>query len=342
MDQEKKIKIDPQIIQASNKAYIQLINQQANTLYDQQLFEHFYRSRSLYTLRNYRFSLNLFEAYLEAAQVFSLDLYHHVQDWQGIEYGLVGLFIEELHLKGYALGTVKLVLNTIKVYARLAARGGVILQGDLLKILEIECSVQKVSQTEKKQIKRFKKGAPNFLSEEQFSSLINRIDLQHMNGTRDVAIFYLFFELGLRLGELVLLNREDYDAISRQLTITRTKVGLVQTHLLSERAGATLDSYLEKLPPTREEALFVNLRRTQYYLKRLSHRGVQKLFDRVQAHIGLKDFSPHDLRHSWATNAVARGIDLDQLREAGGWASYKMPLAYLAKRKIANLGLYEA
>jgi integrase len=52
--------------------------------------------------------------------------------------------------------------------------------------------------------------------------------------------------------------------------------------------------------------------------------------------IGLKHLSPHDLRHYWASAAIAGGTDLLALQEAGGWASLDMPRRYVERAKIAN------
>ena len=53
---------------------------------------------------------------------------------------------------------------------------------------------------------------------------------------------------------------------------------------------------------------------------------------------GIDNLSPHDLRHDWATRAVARA-PLSTVQAAGGWASPVMPLRYAAAGAIANDGL---
>jgi integrase len=52
--------------------------------------------------------------------------------------------------------------------------------------------------------------------------------------------------------------------------------------------------------------------------------------------IGIEHLSPHDCRHFWATSASEAGTDLEQLKQAGGWASLEMPSRYIKRRKIAN------
>lgn len=55
--------------------------------------------------------------------------------------------------------------------------------------------------------------------------------------------------------------------------------------------------------------------------------------------IGIKNLSPHDLRHSWATEHAQRGVNVKDLQQAGGWSSLYMPLHYVQDSEIANEGL---
>ena len=55
--------------------------------------------------------------------------------------------------------------------------------------------------------------------------------------------------------------------------------------------------------------------------------------------IGIKNLSPHDLRHSWATEHARQGVNVKALQQAGGWSSPSMPLHYVQENDIANEGL---
>ena len=55
--------------------------------------------------------------------------------------------------------------------------------------------------------------------------------------------------------------------------------------------------------------------------------------------IGIKNLSPHALRHSWATEHAQRGVNVKDLQQAGGWSSPYMPLQYVQDSEIANEGL---
>ena len=67
--------------------------------------------------------------------------------------------------------------------------------------------------------------------------------------------------------------------------------------------------------------------------------GIRSIQSRVRLlgeDIGLKQLSPHDLRHYWASAAIAGGTDILALQEAGGWASLAMPRRYVERARIAN------
>jgi integrase len=64
-----------------------------------------------------------------------------------------------------------------------------------------------------------------------------------------------------------------------------------------------------------------------------SYPGPRQL---LGASVGLKQLSPHDLGHYWATAAIADGTDLLALQEAGGRASLAMPRRYVERAKLAN------
>jgi integrase len=70
--------------------------------------------------------------------------------------------------------------------------------------------------------------------------------------------------------------------------------------------------------------------------------SIRAIFNRVRLlgrQIGLSDLSPHDCRHTWATLASRAHTPLERLMDAGGWASYAMPLRYIQSNEIANDGV---
>lgn len=67
--------------------------------------------------------------------------------------------------------------------------------------------------------------------------------------------------------------------------------------------------------------------------------GKSAIYQRVRFlgdQIGIEHLSPHDCRHFWATSASEAGTDLENLKQARGWASLEMPSRYIKRRYIAN------
>lgn len=54
----------------------------------------------------------------------------------------------------------------------------------------------------------------------------------------------------------------------------------------------------------------------------------------VEAVISLR--IPWDCRHFWAISASEAGTDLENLKQADGWASLEMPSRYIQRHHIAN------
>ena len=59
----------------------------------------------------------------------------------------------------------------------------------------------------------------------------------------------------------------------------------------------------------------------------LTRSGLQSLLKRWQARLGVK-LSAHRFRHTWATQMLRSGVDLETLRLLGGWTDYTMLRTY--------------
>jgi len=182
-----------------------------------------------------------------------------------------------------------------------------------------------------------------FLDFEQIEGLLNMPSLSSPQGLRDKAILELLFSTGLRVSELVGLNREDIDLKRREFGV-KGKGGRVRVVFVSERAARWLRRYLK----TREDdwkPLFVNYRGTgkkdpgeedergkaremidlkKYDVdygeaRRLTARSVQRLVKRYarKARLPIK-ITPHGIRHSFATDLLRAGADIRSVQELLG------------------------
>jgi integrase len=121
------------------------------------------------------------------------------------------------------------------------------------------------------------------------------------------------------------------------MTFYREKVDLVQTHDLTPDTLRAAQAYLPDVEG--EVALFPGYPSAEGSVQALTQRAVHARVRVLGQQIGIKDLSPHDCRHYWATQAMRSGTSVDRLQEAGGWKSPAMPLRYATRARKANEGV---
>ena len=162
-----------------------------------------------------------------------------------------------------------------------------------------------------------------FLDDDQVERLLTAPNISKESGLRDRAILEILFSTGLRVSELVSLNRD-------QINLKRREFGVIgkgrKTRLvfLSSRACEWLENYFN----AREDMwipAFVRYSKdkAEPYEKgekmRLTARSVQRIVEkyRKQANLPVK-ITPHGLRHSFATDMLSHGAGLREVQEMLG------------------------
>ena len=160
-----------------------------------------------------------------------------------------------------------------------------------------------------------------FLTLEQLKKLFSAPDSSTPQGLRDRAILETFFSTGMRIAELVALNREQ---INLKPDTQELEVGIVgkgarlRTIYFSERTIECLAKYL-KIRKDKEKALFVNQRKVP---QRLTPRAIEKMMKKYAIVAGIPiTTTPHVLRHSFATDLLSKGVDLRIIQEFLGHKS---------------------
>ncbi|MGB9882988.1 MAG: tyrosine-type recombinase/integrase [Microgenomates group bacterium] len=162
-----------------------------------------------------------------------------------------------------------------------------------------------------------------FLLPEELEKLFQVVDVSSIVGLRDRAILEILFSTGLRVSELVSLNREQVNLESGEFGVVG-KGGKARVVFLSKRAKEWLKKYLDKRTdpysplfirysgPKAKEGL------TNEKL-RLSVRSVERMIDKYRKKAGiLFRIGPHVLRHSFATDLLSHGADLRSVQEMLG------------------------
>lgn len=164
-----------------------------------------------------------------------------------------------------------------------------------------------------------------FLDLEQLKRLFTVPDVSRLKGLRDRAILEVLFSTGMRVSELVSLDRDQVDSFLDEgyleLGIVG-KGGRARTVYFSPRTLKWLKKYLDKRGEDDAEALFVNLRKRSDASRRLTVRSIENIVKKSALKAGLpSNTTPHVLRHSFATNLLSQGVDMRTVQEFLGHKS---------------------
>jgi site-specific recombinase XerD len=161
-----------------------------------------------------------------------------------------------------------------------------------------------------------------FLDKDQVDRMATQADTSKIDGLRDRAILELLFSTGLRVSELVSLNRDKVNLERREFGVIG-KGGKSRLVFVSDRAADWIKRYLDK----REDffkPLFI-----RYSGKEITENGGEKMRLTVRSIERLvKKYSRlarlpveptvHTLRHSFATDLLTNGADLRSVQEMLG------------------------
>lgn len=165
----------------------------------------------------------------------------------------------------------------------------------------------------------------SFLEPEELERLFGAIKTDNPVGLRDRAILELLFSGGLRVSELVNLDRDHLNTQRREFMV-RGKGQKDRPIFISDQAADWLEQYLA----TRQDnfkPLFIHYSGSQDGLDdgmytRLTARSVQRLVKRYAGLAGItKHVTPHTLRHSFATDLITNGADIRSVQGLLGHAN---------------------
>ncbi len=167
---------------------------------------------------------------------------------------------------------------------------------------------------DKVELARTKRAQVTWLTPEELETLASQAKTESLNGLRDRAIIELLFSSGLRVSELVALNR-DHINLSRREFMVRGKGQKDRPVFVSAEAADWIDLYLKKRQDN-SPPLFIRYSGKKETdnsgdFSRLTARSIQRMVARYARLAGItKHVSPHTLRHSFATDLLMNGADL--------------------------------
>ena len=157
---------------------------------------------------------------------------------------------------------------------------------------------------------------------------------------RDIAMIDLLLSTGMRVGELVKINREDIDFQERQCVVFG-KGNKEREVYFNARTKIHLKKYLEQRTDT-NPALFVSLHEPH---TRLTISGVEVRLRQLGKKVNLNKVHPHKFRRTLATMAIDKGMPIEQVQKMLGHVKIDTTLHYamvnqtnvkMAHRKFLN------
>lgn len=259
---------------------------------------------------------------------------------------LLDRFIATKELEGRSGGTLKYYRNTIeKMLQSINKRVQAITTDDLREYLSQYQNSGRVSKITVDNVRRNLSSFFNWLEDENYilKSPIKRIhkikttiaiketysddEIERMRDAcreiRDLALIEMLSSTGIRVGELVRLNREDINFQEREC-IVLGKGDKERTVYFDAKTSLHLHEYLNSRTDF-NEALFVGLRKPH---NRLNICGVEVRVRKIGYESGIKKCHPHKFRRTLATHAIDKGMPIEQVQRLLGHEKIDTTLHY--------------
>lgn len=294
------------------------------------------KNASEHTIRNYTIDLNAFKNHLENELLKGLpkeDLPEKISytgnykdRWKGNDSRIslsaiskqhVRNFLASLNSDGKNKRTIVRRLSSLRTFFKYA------ISKNLIAINPIEDL----------ETPKLEKRIPVSLSYDQVQKLLEQPDTSAYLGFRDRVIMELFYSSGLRVSELVALNRDDFD-LGNLLIKLRGKGKKERIVPITKNAAEWITAYLQHaerhldteghMAQVDSDAIFLNKNGT-----RLTLRSVDRNFHKYLKESGLaSNVTPHTIRHTIATHWLENGMDLKTIQVLLGHSSLATTTIY--------------
>jgi len=172
-----------------------------------------------------------------------------------------------------------------------------------------------------------------FLHVDEIDRILEEISMDNETGLRDRAIFELLFSTGLRVSELIALNRDSVNLQKREFMV-RGKGQKDRPVFVTQSAADAVQDYLDERRDSLP-ALFLNNSRNQPAAgtsgdyRRLTPRSIERIINKYVRAAGItKKVTPHTLRHSFATDLLMNGADLRSVQSLLGHSNISTTQIY--------------
>ena len=318
------------------------IGQLANAAAASAAFELYRQEISQRTIDNQRQSLALFERYLGDKGMAAAGLADGSAWWGQVTHGLVKGYRQWMLKQGYSLGSVNVRLGHIRTYARVAFEAGLIGDDEHGRISLVKGiqSAARHNVDEKRDVRRIgtKKAEFNTVDLTLIERLLDSRS-PTPRGRRDALILSLGTYIGLRVSEMVLVRAEDVSLTENRIHVWRPKIKQHHLYTMEPRLRACVIAVMGDYPT----GVLLHRNKHTGHGKRyddltdepMTRQGVFNVVQQAGLEIGVRNLSPHDLRHTGAT-IVSKQRDMIALIDWGGWSNANTALGYLERNKVRN------
>jgi integrase len=324
------------------------LGQVANLFASQSIFTDFRIRKAKNTLRRHDSDLALFAEFLNSRGVEVGDLATDSSVWKGITWGLVAAFQAWLLGRGYAVSSVNVKISTVKVYAKLAFKAGVLDATDYALIRAVEGYARKKHKhiDNKREAAGIETRIGSKKSDAVSLTWVKAKKLKDQpdtpQGRRDKLIMCLLLDHGLRVSELAGLKVEDFDLELKRFKLYRPKIDEPAKHKLTSETFQAARAYLEN-DANESGTLFrgsynkgdPELWRKGELVGVMSKRAISKRVRSLGRKIGIENLSPHDCRH-YAATKYAKSKTIRDLMDIFGWNSTAMAGRYIKSASVVT------
>jgi len=162
----------------------------------------------------------------------------------------------------------------------------------------------------------------HYLESEEIKKLLSTPNKDDIISIRDRAIMEVLFSTGIRVSELVGLNKDSINLKTNEFPV-KGKGRKIRIVFLSESANNALKKYLSKRVD-KSEALFIShsVKKQNKSYKRLTQRTIQRIIKKYSLLAGInKKVTPHVFRHSFGTDLLRSGADIRSVQTLMGHSS---------------------
>lgn len=276
------------------------------------------RGLSEATRESYARDLKQYISYLQSKQI---------SDYRQVTRAGILLYFAYLKDLGKAPATIQRVSVTLRAFFRYLLQERRIEQDPFIML----------------EVPKVEKKPPQTLTVEETERLLEAPKPDTPLGLRDKAMLELLYATGIRVSELISLNKDDVNLELHFLRCTGER-GKERILPFGGVTAEWLDLYLREgrshliLDERENPALFPNRRGG-----RISRQGFWKLMKKYGQEAGItSDITPHTLRHSFAVHLLERGADVRSVQELLGHSDASTIQMYVSRSRSNLKTVYDA